>query len=52
MPTPIVCLNERLRQFAAAFQSCFSLRGMEVFVGVALARRLCQEQGSLAGEPR
>ena len=52
MPTPIVCLNERLRQFAAAFHACFSCPQMQYFVIVLLGLMLCQEQRTLTGLQR
>ena len=52
MPVPIVCLTERLRQFVAAFQACFSLPQMQYFVIVLLALMLCQEHRTLTGLQR
>ena len=49
MPVPSVCLNERLRQFAAAFQACFSFPQMQSFVIVLLGLMLCQEHRTLTG---
>ncbi len=49
MPTPIVCLDARLRQFAAAFDACFSAPQRRHFVTVLLALLLCREPRTLTG---
>jgi hypothetical protein len=49
MPVPIVCLDARLRQFAAAFDTCFSAPQRRHFVTVLLALLLCREPRTLTG---
>ena len=49
MPVPIVCLDARLRQFAATFARCFSAPQRQHFVTVLLALLLCQERRTLSG---
>jgi SRSO17 transposase len=49
MPVPIVCLDARLRQFAAAFAGCFSVPQRRHFVTVLLALLLCREPRTLTG---
>lgn len=49
MPVPIVCLDTRLRQFAAAFDACFSAPQRRHFVTVLLALLLCREPRTLTG---
>jgi len=47
MRVPIICLDQRLRQFVRAFRSCFSLPQYRYFVIVLLALMLCQEPRTL-----
>lgn len=49
MPVPIVCLDARLRQFAAAFDACFNAPQRRHFVTVLLALLLCREPRTLTG---
>jgi len=49
MPVPTICLDARLRQFAAAFRGCFSKPQYQYFVIVLLALMLCQEPRTLSG---
>jgi DDE superfamily endonuclease len=49
MPVPIVCLDARLRQFAATFDACFSAPQRRHFVTVLLALLLCREPRTLSG---
>src|SRR5689334_12793124 len=49
MPVPIICADERLRQFAATFRSCFSKPQFQYFVTVLLALLLCLEPRHLSG---
>ncbi len=49
MPVPIVCLDARLRQFAAAFDACLSKPQRRHFVTVLLALLLCREPRTLTG---
>lgn len=49
MPVPTICQDIRLRQFAAAFASCFSQPQKQYFVTVLLALVLCQEARTLSG---
>lgn len=49
MPVPIGCLDTRLRQFAAAFDACFSAPQRRHFVTVLLALLLCREPRTLTG---
>jgi SRSO17 transposase len=47
MRVPIICMDQRLRQFVRAFRSCFSLPQYRYFVIVLLALMLCQEPRTL-----
>jgi SRSO17 transposase len=47
MRVPIICMDERLRQFVGLFRSCFSLPQYRYFVIVLLALMLCQEPRTL-----
>jgi SRSO17 transposase len=47
MRVPIICMDERLRQFVRAFRSVFSLPQYRYFVIVLLALMLCQEPRTL-----
>jgi hypothetical protein len=47
MPIPIICANEALCQFAAAFAACLSKPQRKYFVTVLLAMLLCQERRTL-----
>jgi hypothetical protein len=47
MRVPIICMDDRLRQFARAFRPCFSLPQYRYFVIVLLALMLCQEPRTL-----
>lgn len=49
MPTPIVCLDFRLRQFVTTFRTCFTRPQWRYFVIVLLALMQCQEQRTLSG---
>lgn len=49
MPVPTVCLDARLRQFAAAFDAGFSVPQRRHFVTVLLALVLCREPRTLTG---
>ena len=49
MPKPIVCLSERLRQFAEIFRSCFSKRQWKYFVIVLLGLIECEERKTMSG---
>ncbi|MGI8588627.1 MAG: hypothetical protein ACR2M0_13220, partial [Chloroflexia bacterium] len=49
MPTPIICTDPRLRQFAEAFRSCLRPRQFQYFVTVLLALLLCRETPTLSG---
>lgn len=49
MPTPIICADPRLRQFAERFRSCFSKPQMQYFVTVLLALLLCLEAATCSG---
>jgi len=49
MPIPIVCLDPRLRQFLAAFRSCFSKPQFTYFETVVFALLLCYESRTLSG---
>ncbi len=49
MPTPIICADSRLRQFAARFRSCFSQPQFQYFVTVLLAVLLCLEAATCSG---
>jgi hypothetical protein len=52
MPTPIICADPRLRQFAARFHSCFSKPQAQYFVTVLLALLLCLEAATCSGLQR
>lgn len=52
MPTPIICADPRLRQFAARFHSCFSQPQAQYFVTVLLAVLLCLEAATCSGLQR
>src|SRR3954470_6331957 len=52
MPTPIICADPRLRQFAQAFHSCFSKPQFQYFVTVLLALLLCLEPATCSGLQR
>jgi SRSO17 transposase len=49
MRVPIICMDARLRQFAAAFRSCFSKPQHRYFEIVLLALLLCLETRTLSG---
>src|SRR5437868_10873006 len=49
MPVPMICRDERLGQFAAAFRGCFSKPQARYFEIVLLALLLCQERHTLSG---
>jgi len=49
MPVPIVCLDARVRQWAACFTRCFSKPQYQHFVTVLLGLLLCQEARTLSG---
>ncbi len=49
MPIPIVCLDARVRQWAACFSRCFSKPQYQHFVTVLLGLLLCQEARTLSG---
>jgi hypothetical protein len=49
MRIPIICLDDRLRDFAATFRSCFSKPHHRDFELVLLALLLCQEAKTLSG---
>lgn len=49
MPKPIVCLSERLSQFAEIFRSCFSKRQWKYFVIVLLGLIECEERKTMSG---
>src|SRR5919199_2022369 len=49
MRVPIICMDGRLRDFAAAFRSCFSTPQYRYFEIVLLALLLCQEAKTLSG---
>lgn len=57
MPTPIICLADPLRHFAAAFRGCFTKRQWKYFVIVLLALIQCEARHTLTalvravGEP-
>jgi DDE superfamily endonuclease len=48
MRVPMICMDPRLRQFAAAFDSCFSTPQRRSFAIVLLAVLLCQEAHTLS----
>ena len=52
MPTPIICADPRLRQFAQRFRSCFSKPQAQYFVTVLLALLLCLEAATCSGLQR
>ena len=52
MPTPIICTDPRLRQFAQAFRSCFNQAQAQYFVTVLLALLLCLETATCSGLQR
>src|SRR5690242_16348937 len=52
MPTPIICADPRLRQFAARFAACFSKPQAQYFVTVLLAVLLCLETATCSGLQR
>src|SRR5918997_4809171 len=49
MRVPIICMDGRLRDFAATFRSCFSRPQHRYFEIVLLALLLCQEAKTLTG---
>ncbi len=49
MRVPIICMDGRLRDFAAAFRPCFSRPQHRYFEIVLLALLLCQEAKTLTG---
>ncbi len=49
MPIPIVCLDARVRQWAACFRPCFSKPQYQHVVTVLLGLLLCQEARTLTG---
>jgi len=49
MPIPIVCLDARVRQWAACFSRCFSKPHYQHCVTVLLGLLLCQETRTLSG---
>lgn len=49
MPVPIVCLDARVRQWAASFSRCCSKPHYQHFVTVLVGVLLCQETRTLAG---
>ena len=49
MRVPIICMDGRLRDFAAAFRPCFSTPQRRYFEIVLLALLLCQEAKTLTG---
>lgn len=49
MPTPIICTDEGVRQFAQSFRHCFSKPQYQYFVTVLLALLLCLEARTLCG---
>jgi len=49
MPIPIVCLDARVRQWAASVATCFSKPQYQHFVTVLLGLLLCQEGRTLTG---
>src|SRR4051812_39903319 len=52
MPTPIICADQALLQFAARFRSCFSKPQAQYFVTVLLALLLCLGPATLSGLQR
>jgi len=49
MRVPIICMDGRLRHYAAGFRSCFSKPQYRYFEIVLLALLLCQEAKTLTG---
>src|ERR671933_1295954 len=49
MRIPIICMDDRLRHFTAAFRTCFSKPQHRYFEIVLLALLLCQEAKMLSG---
>jgi hypothetical protein len=49
MRVPIICMDARLREFAATFRACFSRPQHRYFEIVLLALLLCQEAKTLTG---
>lgn len=52
MPTPIICADPRLCQFADRFRGCFSKPQAQYFVTVLLAVLLCLEAATCSGLQR
>jgi len=52
MPTPIICADPCLRQFADRFRACFSKPQAQYFVTVLLALLLCLEAATCSGLQR
>ena len=52
MPTPIICADPRLRQFADSFRGCFSKPQFQYFVTVLLAVLLCLEPATCSALQR
>src|SRR4051794_8327823 len=52
MPTPIICADPRLRQFADSFRGCFSAPQFQYFVTVLLALLLCLEPATCSALQR
>lgn len=52
MPTPIICADQALLQFAAHFRSCFSKPQAQYFVTVLLGLLLCLEAATCSGLQR
>jgi hypothetical protein len=49
MRLPIVCLDQRLRQYLTLFSGCFSRPQYNYFVTILLGLMLCQSGRSLTG---
>lgn len=49
MPIPIICADQRVRQFAECFRHCFSKPQFRHFATVLLALLLCMEARTLSG---
>lgn len=49
MSIPIICLDERLRQFCETFRKCFNQPQYKYLVTVLLALMVCQETHTLSG---
>ena len=49
MPKPIVCLSDQLRQFLAAFRTCFTKRQWKYCVIVLLGLIECEERRTMTG---